>query len=1101
MNRAARILIVDDETDVREVFARQLSRLGHTCAKAADGTVALQMLVEDDYDVVLTDLVMPNMDGMALIAAMREAGTDAVPVVISGHGNVATAVSALKQGAFDFVEKDPSADILESVVERAANHRRLRQRADQMTEIAQSWEKTFDAVPDLVAVIDENHRLVRVNRAMAQAIGCTAEEAVGRKCFECIHGTSEPPEYCPHAKSLQDNDGHSAEIFEGFLERNLLITTSPLRDAVDKVCGTVHVARDMTEYSHAQESLREAHGRESILNSILRTSLENRPLGSVLEHALKLIVTAPGLGIEPKGAVFLVDDGGESISLTVHRGLHPALLESCARLHVGQCLCGRAAASGEVQYADHIDPRHTVRFDGMAEHGHYCVPMHAGDEVIGVLSLYMQAGLARDKKSERFLLAVADILAGIVVRDKGEAALRQSEATLKAITGATQDAILMMDEQGLISFYNPAAEAIFGWTRDEAIGNDMHSLLAPERYRPAYEARLPEFRQSGKGPAVGKTLELMGRRKDGSEFPVEISLSSVRQHDAWHAVGIMRDITKRKQAERALLQSEERYKALFECSSDAIMTLEPPSWRFTSGNPACLKMFGANSADEFKSLGPWDVSPEHQPDGRLSAEQAKQMIETAIRGGSHWFDWRHLRLDGEEFDATILLTRVELGDRAFLQATVRDVTKRRQMENQLRASEEKFRQIVDNVGLGVSLIGTDMRIIEMNRQMREWFPDIRAEEKPICYRAFNDPPEEAPCSYCPTVKTLASGKVNEANTSTPHNGGVRNYRVVSSPIHDHDGQVVGAIEMVDDVTERLRLEQELSQAQKLEAVGRLAAGIAHEINTPTQYVGDNIEFLQIAYESLVGLIAVLPRMVDTAATDAVSPEMISEARELIESANLDYLAEQIPRAIEQSIEGVGRISSIVQAMKEFSHPGSSEKTQVDLNQCIRSTVTVSRNEWKYVADLDLDLDDTLPHVLCLPGEFNQVILNMIVNAAHAVTDVVGDGTKQKGTITISTRRNGKFAEVRISDTGAGIPHDVQSRIFEPFFTTKGVGRGTGQGLAIARNVIVDKHGGDIAVESEIGKGTSLFVRLPIEPASSTSEPVDSHEGNPQATAQ
>ena len=278
----------------------------------------------------------------------------------------------------------------------------------------------------------------------------------------------------------------------------------------------------------------------------------------------------------------------------------------------------------------------------------------------------------------------------------------------------------------------------------------------------------------------------------------------------------------------------------------------------------------------------------------------------------------------------------------------------------------------------------------------------------------------------------------------------------------------------------LQLERAMGQAQKLESVGRLAAGIAHEINTPTQYVGDNIEFLQTAYESIVSLLGMFRQIVDAAANGGVAPQLLSEANELVKNANLEYLMNQIPRAIEQSLEGVERISSIVQAMKEFSHPGAAEKTSADLNHCIRSTVTVSRNEWKYVADLETDLDAGLPPVCCVPGELNQVFLNLIVNAAHAIGDVVGDSAERKGKISVNTRRDGDWVEIRIADTGTGIPEETRGRIFDPFFTTKEVGRGTGQGLAIARNVIVDKHGGTLRVESEVGKGTTFIVRLPIE---------------------
>jgi signal transduction histidine kinase len=188
---------------------------------------------------------------------------------------------------------------------------------------------------------------------------------------------------------------------------------------------------------------------------------------------------------------------------------------------------------------------------------------------------------------------------------------------------------------------------------------------------------------------------------------------------------------------------------------------------------------------------------------------------------------------------------------------------------------------------------------------------------------------------------------------------------------------------------------------------------------------------------------------------------------------------EVPQAIQQSLQGIGRVTTIVRAMKEFSHPGSEEKSDTDLNRAIETTITVARNEWKYVAEVVTDFDPALPLVRCLPGEINQVILNLIVNAAHAIADVVENNGKSKGTITIRTRSQGDRVEIRVSDTGTGIPETIRAKIFDPFFTTKGVGKGTGQGLAIAHSVIVDKHGGTISCETEVGKGTTFVIRLPL----------------------
>ena len=297
-----------------------------------------------------------------------------------------------------------------------------------------------------------------------------------------------------------------------------------------------------------------------------------------------------------------------------------------------------------------------------------------------------------------------------------------------------------------------------------------------------------------------------------------------------------------------------------------------------------------------------------------------------------------------------------------------------------------------------------------------------------------------------------------------------------------NGERPGLILTGADITERMQLEEQLRQAQKLEAIGQLAAGIAHEINTPTQYVGDNIRFLQDSWGAIAQVIETCHRMHQEAGqseTGKISPELLTIFGELAEKADMDYQLKEIPRAIEQSLDGLQRVATIVRAVKEFSHPGSEEKRDVDLNKALQSTAAVANNEWKYVAELVLDLADGLPPVPCLAGELNQVFLNLIINAAHAVSAAVKNSTR-KGTITITTRRDEQWVEISIRDTGCGIPQEIKSRVFEPFFTTKPVGQGTGQGLALAHSVVVTRHQGKLWFESTAGEGTTFFVRLPLE---------------------
>jgi PAS domain S-box-containing protein len=296
-----------------------------------------------------------------------------------------------------------------------------------------------------------------------------------------------------------------------------------------------------------------------------------------------------------------------------------------------------------------------------------------------------------------------------------------------------------------------------------------------------------------------------------------------------------------------------------------------------------------------------------------------------------------------------------------------------------------------------------------------------------------------------------------------------------------NGAQIGFIITGADITERIGLEVQLRQAQKLEGIGQLAAGIAHEINTPTQYVGDNISFLKESWGSIAEFLNFCGTVRSECCPGPVSPEHLEEFCRLHEKCDLEYLLKEIPSAIDQSMEGVGRVAKIVKGFKEFSHPGSEEKRAINLNQAIESTITVARHVWKYCAEVVTEFDTALPLVPCLVGEFNQVMLNLIVNSAHAISDVIAErGTTEKGTITIGTRQEGPWATISVADTGAGIPLEIQSRVFEPFFTTKEVGKGTGQGLALAHVAIVKRHQGQLSFESKVGQGTTFFVRLPLE---------------------
>lgn len=316
--------------------------------------------------------------------------------------------------------------------------------------------------------------------------------------------------------------------------------------------------------------------------------------------------------------------------------------------------------------------------------------------------------------------------------------------------------------------------------------------------------------------------------------------------------------------------------------------------------------------------------------------------------------------------------------------------------------------------------------------------------------------------------------VNMTKSGSPYRKDMTIYSV-----KDGAGAITHFVSISRDVSRDLELEAQLRQSQKMEAIGQLASGIAHEINTPTQYIGDNIQFFRDSFGDIQLLLEKYAELGELVANGEDPSELAAWIRAKIESVDLEFLLAETPGAIERTLEGNNRVAEVVRAMKEFAHPSAEECTPTDINRAINNTISVSRNEWKYVAEMVTDLDPELPMVPCIPGAFNQVVLNIIVNASHAIADVVGEGVSERGTITVSTRSDGEWAEIRIQDTGTGIPEHLRHKIYNPFFTTKEAGRGTGQGMAIVRSVVVDRHGGTLDFETEVGKGTTFIVRLPL----------------------
>lgn len=396
-------------------------------------------------------------------------------------------------------------------------------------------------------------------------------------------------------------------------------------------------------------------------------------------------------------------------------------------------------------------------------------------------------------------------------------------------------------------------------------------------------------------------------------------------------------------------------------------------------------------------------------------------------------------------------------------------------DRKLREAVERLRQAEEAARFGLFELdaATDMVTLSEGAAVLNGLPAKTAKTSGLALSQIIHPDDrEANARALDRAVRQGHGYQVEFRVILP--GGVQRWCRAIGRVESMGGRpsrVVGAL--IDITKEREMLEQlregerHLAHKQKLESIGELAAGVAHEINTPIQYIGDNARFLEHAFGELLQL-----------AEGNVTGHLEPNGSDQTDGSVLNHHRSEVPKALEALLDGIGRVARIVRAMKEFSHPGPIERMPVDLNHAIESTILVASHEWKYLAQISTDFEPELPPVPCVAGELNQVILNLIVNAAHAIAEVEkAPGTK--GTIRITTRKDGDFVEVRVSDTGCGIPEALQSKVFDPFFTTKPVGKGTGQGLALAYAVIVKKHKGTIRVESQPGHGANFVIRLPL----------------------
>lgn len=441
--------------------------------------------------------------------------------------------------------------------------------------------------------------------------------------------------------------------------------------------------------------------------------------------------------------------------------------------------------------------------------------------------------------------------------------------------------------------------------------------------------------------------------------------------------------------------------------------------------------------------------------------------------------------DGRTLEHHSIALRGDNGQHLGRASFFRDITGRKLAESALRDAYQETRAFLNTIPSLLIGLDCDGNIVRWNAGALRIFglseTDVRGRSFGKCGIPWEGIDIDA--TLIPYLKANQVGKVD--GLKFLKGGEPRFVAITLLPVEAHAGRSkAGALVFGADVTDRKILEAELVRAHKMEAVGQLAAGIAHEINTPVQYASDNLRFLKRSWAALTSLIEMCRDIRDKLPAQTITSETLAQFDRAYAEADLEYGLVEGSRAIEQSLDGLQRVARIVTTIREFSRPGSDNMCPTDLNRAIETTAAVAGNKWSCVAELETCLDRDLPPVPCVAGEFNQIILNLIINAAEAIGAVVRDGAP-KGRIRIVTRGFKDWAEIRIEDNGIGIPEGIRNRIFEPFFTTKEVGRGSGQGLSLAHALIEKRLGGEIRLESKVGEGTTFVIRLPIVPSGSS----------------
>jgi len=954
--------------------------------------------------------------------------------------------------------------------------RSIANRAAALEASERSFRQIFEEAPIGMAIVDLDYRFVRVNAAMCEMVGYSEQELTQRRtlditfpedvkltrqtaqdllngvpscsfqkryvrkdneviwigCTVCsIESDGEKPRhYLGMVEDISERKRAEEEVHKlnRALEQRVQERTAGLQAANRELQNEVAERRRAEEESHLMQTIALAIGEAKDVRAALGMVLHNvcEVTGWVLGQAW---IPRPDESVLECSAAWGKDGAGMETFRAVSRGKTFA---------PGVGLPGRVWASKQLAWLRDVTlDTNFPRAQAAREAGLKAaigVPVMADEEVIAVIEFFVRESREEDERFVKLISSVVAQLGQIVQRKRLEESLRASEERFRSLVQSANDAIVLADDRGSIVSWNKGAQAIFGYRDEEVLGKPLATLM-PERYREAHRKGMMRFRATGESRVIGKTIELHGLRQDGSEFPLDLSLASWKTGAGTFFSGIIRDITERKQAEEALRQAEQKYRAIYENAAEGIFQTTPEG-RYISVNPALARMYGYSSPEELtESVDDIGhilyVSPERRT-------EFKRLIEA--EGSVEGFEYEVYRKDGSRIwlSENARAVRDASGAVIYYEGAVQDITERKRVEERLLEQAD----IINRAQNAIIIRNFEDECITFWNKGAEQLYGWSAKEavgKPIGELIFADAKDrEAP------LKLLIS--TGEFHGEIKHCARDGREVVVDSRvtlIRNDDGTPRSVLGINTDITERKKLEMQLLRAQRLESIGTLASGVAHDLNnilTP----------ILMCAQTLRG----------------------------------DLADEDRQSAISLIEESAQRGAGVVKQVLTFARGIEGERVLIKSSHLIEETIDIARQTFPKSIELSSNYSEDLWSIEGDPTQLHQVLLNLCVNARDAMPNG-GSLTLAAENFTADEHyaamapdaKVGPYVVLRVSDSGAGMTRATIDKIFDPFFTTKEVGKGTGLGLSTTLG-IVKSHGGFISVYSEIGKGTTFKLFLP-----------------------